>query len=223
MLNSLRPKTLNDSPIPMQTLPPLVIATRNPKKCREVVELLDGHNAHVHHVGEFDPVPEVIEDGETFAENAAKKASQTAAFLKMWTIGEDSGLIVDALGGAPGVYSARYSGADATDASNNQKLIEELSDVPDHQRSARYLCHIALSDPQGIVQLHVERTCRGLITHTPRGMNGFGYDPYFLIEEYHQTFGELSPQVKKVLSHRARAFHAFIPRMIELLLKKHPD
>lgn len=196
--------------------PEIVIATRNRKKCGEILDLLVPYGFAVRSVAEFDPVPEVIEDGTTFAENAAKKAAQTAAFLNRWTIGEDSGLEVDALRGAPGVYSARYSGENATDDSNNAKLVDELAAVPDERRGARYVCRVALADPTGAVRLSVERDCRGRITREPRGENGFGYDPYFLIREYHRTFGELSPLVKRQLSHRSRAFAALLPQLLRL-------
>jgi XTP/dITP diphosphohydrolase len=125
--------------------------------------------------------------------------------------------MVDALGGQPGVYSARYSGPGATDLSNNVKLIAALAAVPPAKRSARYVCHVAVSDPTGVVRVSVEATCRGRIVDEPRGTNGFGYDPHFLIPEYHRTFGELSPLVKRCLSHRARAFARAIPLIVALL------
>ena len=194
----------------------LVIASRNLKKTAELAALLSPLELRVVSVAEFTGVPEVIEDGATFAANAAKKASQTALSLDRWALGEDSGLMVDALSGAPGVYSARYSGAAATDASNNQQLIRELRDVPEPHRGAKYVCHVAVADPQGIVRLTIERTCRGRIIADARGTNGFGYDPHFLIREYHRTFGELSPRVKQQLSHRARALQALLPQLQRL-------
>lgn len=202
---------MSDSPFPE-----IVLASRNKKKSGEIADLLAPHGIQVVSVAQYDPVPEVIEDGDSFAENAAKKATQTALFLKKWAIGEDSGLQVDALKGAPGIYSARFAGEDATDEMNNAKLIEDLTDVPDAKRGAGYLCHITLSDPEGNVRLSVERTCRGRIAREPRGSNGFGYDPYFQIREYGKTFGELSPIVKRNLSHRSRAFGDFIPKLIAL-------
>lgn len=201
----------------MSARPSLVIASRNAKKRREIEELLAPHGIDVLNVADFPDVPEVIEDGVTFAENAAKKATQTARHLNRWVLGEDSGLIVDALNGAPGVYSARYSGEGATDEKNNAKLQTELANVPDEKRGARYLCHAAVSDPSGNVRFTVEATCRGRIIREPRGTNGFGYDPYFLIPEYHQTFGELSSTVKHHLSHRARAFERLIVPLVRLL------
>lgn len=196
----------------------VILGSRNQKKIEEIHTLLAPLGFDVRGVGEFPHVPEVVEDGQTFAENAAKKARETARILEQWVIAEDSGLRVDALDGRPGVYSARYSGAQATDASNNAKLIEELRNVPDGRRGAQYVCHVALADRAGGIRLTVEATCRGQITREPRGTNGFGYDPYFLIPEYHRTFGELSPLVKRVLSHRARAFARFVPLLARLEL-----
>jgi XTP/dITP diphosphohydrolase len=182
-----------------------VLGSRNPGKAREIAALLDPFGIDIRSLNEFPDVPDVVEDGTSFAENAAKKASETAIVLNRWVIAEDSGLAVDALDGAPGIFSARFSGESATDERNNQKLLAELADVPPEKRGAKYVCHVAVSDPSGNVKLNVERECRGRISIEARGSNGFGYDPYFLIPEYHLTFGELSPLVKKVLSHRARA------------------
>jgi len=196
---------------------PLIIASRNRGKIVEIDELLAPLGFEVKCVADFPDVPEVIEDGETFAENAAKKATEVARHLGEWAIGEDSGLAVDALKGRPGVYSARFAGESATDADNNWKLLEELKDVPTAKRSAAYHCHVAVSDPEGVVRLTSEGRCRGRITTEPRGENGFGYDPYFEIVELHRTFGELSPVVKRHLSHRSRAFHRLSVRLREAI------
>ncbi len=195
----------------------IVLASRNRKKSGEIAELLSPHGINVLSVADFPDVPETEEDGETFAENAAKKASETAKFLSRWVIGEDSGLMVDALGGAPGIYSARYSGEDATDDQNNQKLLAELKNVPEEKRQAQYVCNVAVADATGTVRLQIEARCRGRITTEAFGTNGFGYDPYFLIPEYHRTFGVLSPAVKRHLSHRARAFGRLIPKLVQTL------
>lgn len=194
----------------------IVLASRNKKKSQEVSELLTPHGFRVVPVTEFADVPEVEEDGQTFAENAAKKAREVAVRLNRWVIGEDSGLRVDALNGAPGIYSARFSGPGATDDSNNRKLIEELREVPDEKRGAGYICSVALSDPTGTIQVTCEGTCRGRILKEANGSGGFGYDPYFLIPEYHLTFGQLSSLVKHRLSHRARAFSLFIPELLKI-------
>jgi XTP/dITP diphosphohydrolase len=198
----------------------LIVASRNRKKSGEISDLLAPYGIEVISVSEIAGVPEVVENGSSFAENAAKKASETARTLSLWTLGEDSGLEVAALAGAPGIYSARFSGPNATDESNNAKLMSELSAVPEERRDARYVCNVALADPSGAIRLQVEAYCRGRLIREPRGTNGFGYDPYFLIREYHRTFGELSPAVKRRLSHRARAFERLIPPLIALLRRE---
>lgn len=200
----------------MSHVPPLVLSSRNRKKSREIAEILAPHGLTVQSIADFPNVDEVVEDGATFAENAAKKAAEPADLLGCWTIGEDSGLMVDALGGRPGVYSARYSGEGATDESNNRKLLAELAGVPPEKRTAAYVCTIALADPTGAIRATAEGRCRGTIIDEARGENGFGYDPYFLIPEYHRTFGELSSRVKHQISHRARAFALFIPQLLKL-------
>ena len=147
----------------------IVLASRNKKKTREVTEILAMVGFTVLPVSDFPNVGEVEEDGLTFAENAAKKASQVARELNQWVIGEDSGLIVDALNGAPGIYSARYSGEGATDERNNAKLIADLADVPDGKRGAGYLCSVALSNPAGEIRIACEGTCRGRILREGNG------------------------------------------------------
>ncbi len=198
-------------------LPLVVLASRNLKKSREIRDLLAPVGIPLQSVAEFPEAHEVDETGTTFAENAALKASQIAVVLQRWTIGEDSGLRVDALKGAPGVYSARYSDPGATDERNNAKLIAELASVPPEKRGAEYVCHVVVADPTGVIRLSFESTCRGRIIDTARGVNGFGYDPYFLVREFHQTFGELSPLVKQQISHRARAFRRLIPDLVRVL------
>ena len=200
----------------MPTSQRIVLASRNRKKAREVAEILAPCGVELISIADFPNVPDVIEDGATFAENAAKKAAQ-AELLGRWVIGEDSGLVVDALRGRPGVFSARFSGLEATDESNNRKLIEELAGVPIERRSAAYVCSVALADPTGRIRLTSEGSCRGRIIDEPRGTSGFGYDPYFLIREYHRTFGELPSRVKHQISHRARALAALIPGLLNLL------
>ena len=197
----------------------IILASRNKKKTEEVADLLAAVGFKVIPVTDFPDIPDVVEDGDTFAANAAKKATEVAVALGQWTIGEDSGLKVDALKGAPGIYSARFSGEGATDEKNNTKLLAELADVPDEKRGAGYVCSVALSNPAGEVRVAVEGTCRGRILRERRGEGGFGYDPYFLIREYHKSFGELSLLTKQRISHRARAFSQFIP----LLLKIAPE
>ena len=195
----------------------LVVASRNPGKLREIADLLAGHGISVVGIDHFPEVPEVVEDGNSFAENATKKAREPALRLTEWVMGEDSGLVVTALHGAPGIFSARYSGPRATDEANNAKLMQELATVPNERRAAHYVCNVAVADPTGTIRLQLEAECHGRITMEARGTNGFGYDPYFLIPEYHRTFGELSPVVKRHLSHRGRAFERLIPQLVRLL------
>ncbi|QDT49643.1 Non-canonical purine NTP pyrophosphatase [Symmachiella dynata] len=200
----------------MTDKPQIVLGSRNLKKSGEIKDLLAPHGIDVISVAEVADLAEVVEDGASFAENAAKKAREPALELSRWVLAEDSGLMVDALEGRPGIYSARYAGENASDQENNEKLLMELADVPAAQRSAGYVCSIALSDPEGQIRLTAEASCRGRIIDSPRGSNGFGYDPLFMVPEYHRTFGELDAVVKQRLSHRARAFARFIPRLVAL-------
>lgn len=197
--------------------PAVVLASRNQKKIAEMRALLEPHGIPLHSADEFAGLEDVVEDGDSFQANAEKKAAETARTVQHWAIGEDSGLCVDALDGAPGIYSARYSGPGATDASNNARLIESLANVPAEKRGGKYVCHVAVADPTGTIRLNIEATCRGQITNQPRGTHGFGYDPYFLIPEYQKTFGEFGPIVKQQISHRARAFSRLLPQLLQVL------
>jgi XTP/dITP diphosphohydrolase len=195
----------------------LVLGTRNRKKAEELRELLNPLGFELLTLSDISEAIDVVEDGTTFADNAAIKATRQARHLKRWVIGEDSGLSVDALGGAPGIFSARFAGGGATDERNNAYLLEKLNDLPLEQRTAHYTCHIALSDPQGTVRIASESYCQGRIRFEAAGSQGFGYDPLFEIVEYHRTFGELGLSVKSVLSHRARALRQFIPKLLALM------
>ena len=203
----------------------LVLGTRNRKKGHEMADLIvpnfpaDRHLARLSIVtlDDHPDLPEVIEDADTFAGNARKKASETALALGEWVLADDSGLAVDALKGAPGVLSARYAGEPSDEEANNRKLIEALAETPEARRTAAFRCHLALADPTGTIRAESKGMCRGSITREARGPNGFGYDPYFLVLEYHKTFGELSPVVKRQLSHRARAFEQIRPSIIRLI------
>lgn len=201
----------------MNSLRTLVVGSRNRKKIGELVQLLEPHGFQLRTLADFPDAIEVDETGATFAENATLKATQQAKHLGQWVLGEDSGLVVDALAGAPGVYSARFAGPGATDERNNARLLDELQSVPAELRTAYYVCHMTLSDPDGNVRADCEGYCRGRIRSTASGAGGFGYDPMFEIVEYHRTFGELSPAVKGVLSHRARAVRQFVPLVLELV------
>ena len=207
----------------MTSIPQIVLSSRNEKKIGEIAELFAPYGIRLIGVREFAHVPEVEEDGDSFAANAAKKATLVAKTLNCWVIAEDSGLCVDALGGAPGIYSARYAGEQGADALNNQKLLQELSATPTEKRSAYYICHAVLSDPQGRVRLSSEGRCGGRILTEFRGDHGFGYDPLFLVREFHQTFGQLSPAVKRHISHRAKAFERFIPQILRLFDESTPQ
>jgi XTP/dITP diphosphohydrolase len=198
-------------------MPPLVLGTRNRKKGEELAELLGPCGFELVTLADLHEAIEIEETGETFAANAALKACEQARHLRRWVLGEDSGLVVDALGGEPGVYSARFSGPNATDQSNNELLLARLSNTPLERRAAHYVCHAVLSDPAGTIRVQSEGECRGRIRLAPAGSGGFGYDPLFEIVEYHRTFGELGPVVKACLSHRARAIRAIIPAMLRLI------
>jgi XTP/dITP diphosphohydrolase len=197
--------------------PLLVVGTANRKKGRELADLLAPRGWALETLADYPNPLDVDESGQTFAENAVLKAAGQARHLHRWVLADDSGLAVDALGGEPGVRSARYSGPGATDASNNALLLEKLSDVPPERRGARFVCHVALADPTGAIRAESEESCRGRVRLQPEGQGGFGYDPLFEILEYHRTFGSLSPVVKSVLSHRARAIRAILPAMIRLV------
>jgi len=194
----------------------LVLGTRNRKKLGELVELLGAHGFVLKTLADFPAAIEVEETGDSFAANAVLKAKLQARHLGQWVLGEDSGLSVDALRGAPGIYSARYSGDGATDESNNRLLLEKLRDVPLERRTAHYVCSAAVSDPTGHVQATSEGICRGRILLEPAGSGGFGYDPLFEVVECHRTFGELAPAVKGVLSHRSRALREIVPLLVRL-------
>lgn len=196
----------------------LVVGSRNPKKKKEILEILGDLDLELRDLSQYPDAPEVEEDADTFEGNARKKATELARHLKQWVLGEDSGLVVPALNGRPGVYSARYAGKQGDDEANNDKLLAELASLPDDQRAAYYVCTAALADPKGEVRAAVEGRCHGVIIKERRGTGGFGYDPLFLIPEYHQTFGELSSHVKHALSHRGRALTKLRPHVRRLLL-----
>ena len=182
----------------------LLIATRNKKKLEEIKDLLKDLNLKITSLADCSDLPEIEEDGKTFSANALKKAATIALAAKKLTLGEDSGLQFRALKNAPGIYSARFSGPGATDDKNNTKLLKLLKNVPLKKRQARYRCYAALVDGEKIVDV-VGVSCSGFISLTPKGRNGFGYDPLFFIPRCGKTFGELSCEVKSKISHRARA------------------
>lgn len=201
----------------MSDRPLLVLGTGNRKKAVELVELVRPLGLEVRTLADFPEAIAVAETGATFAANALLKASEQARHLGQWVLADDSGLMVDALGGEPGVQSARFSGPGATDASNNRLLLERLEQVPLERRGAAFVCHMALADPSGTLRAESEGRCRGRILVAPRGVQGFGYDPLFEVVEYHRTFAELGLTVKECISHRARASRQMVPHLARLL------
>lgn len=194
----------------------LLIATRNQKKKKELQEILSGYNVQLLSLDEIPALPEVEEDGLTFEENAIKKALTTAQQSKLLTLADDSGLVVDALQGAPGVLSARYAGPEANDDKNNQKLLQAMQHVVDEQRTARFVCVIALASPQGEVKT-VMGSCEGKIARFLYGEGGFGYDPLFIPAGFDKSFAELSPATKNRISHRGIAINKIKPLLDEFL------
>jgi XTP/dITP diphosphohydrolase len=202
---------------------PLVFATRNKGKLVELRQLLDGLavlsiDEAAQRIGRA--IPEVVEDAETFAGNARKKAHEVSAATGLPALADDSGLEVDALGGAPGVYSARYAGEGKGDAANNAKLLEALAGVPADRRTARFRASLALADvhgPLGDATITADGVCEGVILDAPRGTGGFGYDPLFFSPELSQTFAEAGVGTKSHLSHRARAMQAIRPQLLDYL------
>jgi XTP/dITP diphosphohydrolase len=193
----------------------LVIATGNRHKIREIQEKFSGMEGLILiPLSDFTDPPEVIEDGNSFLENASKKASEIAAFTKMPSMADDSGLVVDALGGRPGILSARYGGESADDTARNLMILEELRGVTPERRTARFVCVIAVAFPDGRV-VTTEGTCEGIITEDMKGTRGFGYDPVFFLPEIGKTMAELPLEQKNTISHRAKALEA----MREILLK----
>ncbi|NIA08717.1 MAG: XTP/dITP diphosphatase [Nitrospiraceae bacterium] len=182
----------------------LILATRNKGKIREIRALLSDLDIKVISLDELKDTPHVVEDGNTFMENAFKKARVISEATGMMTLADDSGLEVDILGKAPGVYSARYSGENATDVSNNKKLLLDLEGVSQDKRTARFRSVVVVYHPSG-QWISTEGRCEGRITKVPVGNQGFGYDPLFCLPDLHCTMAQLSPEEKNRLSHRGKA------------------
>lgn len=195
----------------------LVLGTKNRKKRQEIVEILGDLPLAFGDLNQWPDQPDVEEDGTTFEANARKKATEWATRLGHWVLAEDSGLCVEALAGRPGVYSARYAGTQGDDEANNDKLLKELDQIEYAQRGAYYVCVAVLCDPRGKVRAVTEGRCRGIMLRERQGIGGFGYDPLFLVPEFHRTFGELSPVVKHALSHRCRALERLRPHIRQCL------
>jgi XTP/dITP diphosphohydrolase len=185
--------------------PSLLLGTRNPGKVREIETILGEVPWRIRSLREFEGVDVAAEIGDTYADNAIIKARFYARATGICALADDSGLEVEALGGAPGVFSARYAGAGALDADRRRLLLADLAGVPANERTARFVCVVALAMPDGTVLNTSEGTCDGKIIFEPRGSGGFGYDPLFVPDGFNETFAELPDVVKNRLSHRARA------------------
>ncbi len=190
----------------------LIIASNNAHKLVEIKAILGSRFEEILSLREAGIDHETVEDGETFLENAGKKAREIAAISGCCALADDSGLCVDALGGAPGIYSARYSGVHGDDKANNRKLLEVLRDVPDEARGAHFTCAIVLARPDG-TEVSAEGYFYGVIAHEEAGSNGFGYDPLFYLPEYGCTSAELAPEEKNRISHRSAALRLLVEKL----------
>jgi XTP/dITP diphosphohydrolase len=198
----------------MVNLTKIVLATRNQGKTREIRDLLKSHPVEIKNLDDFGPIPPVEEDGQTFDDNAYKKASFTARVLGLPALADDSGLLVDALDGAPGVLSARFGGPNASDEQRCRKLLAALQDQPN--RAAAFECVISIAVPSGPA-LTYEARCQGRIAETPKGTNGFGYDPVFYYPPLKKTFAELTMQQKSQVSHRGLALREVADEFAKIL------
>jgi XTP/dITP diphosphohydrolase len=196
--------------------PRVVVATRNPAKVAELRRILEPYDVDLVDLDAFPDAPDVAETGDSFAANALLKAHAVAEATGLVAIADDSGLAVDALGGMPGIFSARWSGRHGDDAANLQLVLAQLSDVPDERRGAAFICAAAAASPSG-GEVVVEGRMPGSLIRAPRGSNGFGYDPVFVPVDDDRTTAEMPAADKDVISHRGRAFRALAPRLAELL------
>ncbi|HDD43290.1 MAG TPA: XTP/dITP diphosphatase [Candidatus Desulfofervidus auxilii] len=192
----------------------LVLATRNKGKIKEIKALLSDMSIEILSLSDFKNIPKIPETGKSFLENAINKAKTVAYLTGYWALADDSGLCVDYLNGAPGIYSARFAGENATDKENNEKLLRLLKDVSWEKRKAAFICIIALCNKEGKC-ITCEGKCEGIITFEPKGEYGFGYDPIFFVPAYKKTMAELPPEIKNRISHRAKA----LEKMKEILKK----
>ena len=195
----------------------IVLATKNKGKIKEMRELLAPMNIEVLSLADFSPVDDAEENGATFAENAMLKARYYFAHTGTPCLADDSGLEVDALGGRPGVYSARYSGEDATDAANNAKVLREMEGIEKDKRTARFRCAMALVG-EG-VELTTDGTCEGTLLTEERGQGGFGYDPIFYVPKFDRTLAEMSSEEKNSISHRGAAVRKMADLIAEMMAK----
>jgi XTP/dITP diphosphohydrolase len=197
----------------------LLVATTNPGKFREVSAFLKNLPLKIVSLADLVDPPVVTEDGATFEENAVKKARALAEFSGLLTLADDSGLEVDALNGAPGIYSARYAGAECDDSKNNEKLLSELRSVSEEKRSARFVCALALCSPgsKKIADWTVREVCEGRIAFSLQGTHGFGYDPLFFYPPMNKTLGEIERDTKSTVSHRGKALNRLAVELRDLL------
>lgn len=195
--------------------PVIVIATTNRGKAREVLAVLGDLPLDLRTLSDFPDITPPEETAETFAGNAALKASYYARATGQWTLADDSGLEVDALNGAPGIYSARFAGAKGDDTANNRKLIEELQSVPPAERTARFRCALALANANRVIAT-AEGKVEGVMIDEPRGVNGFGYDPHFWVPNLNRTVAEMPSDLKNFISHRGQALRAIRPDLLRL-------
>ncbi len=194
----------------------ILLATSNPHKVREIREVMGDLPVVWKTPADIGPVPEPVEDGSTFESNAARKALHYAGLTGLWTLADDSGLEVDALGGAPGVQSARYAGPEQDSAANNRKLIAALAGIPVERRTARFRCAIAVAAADRVLAT-ASGSVEGVIIDDPRGTNGFGYDPHFWIPALGVTTAEMASARKNAISHRGRALQSIRPALEALL------
>lgn len=196
----------------------IILATTNKGKLRELQQLLTDKDVVLYSLDHFQPVPDVEETGATFAENARLKACYYSQQLNHLVLADDSGLIVDALDGAPGVYSARFAGTDGPDRDqeNNKKLLSLLKDIPDEKRTARFCCCLCLASPAEIL-IEVEGFVQGVIAHQSKGENGFGYDPIFYLPDRNKTIAQLPYEEKNQISHRGQALKKLLAKLEPLL------
>lgn len=193
----------------------LIVATKNKGKMKEIEEILTGLPYEVASMEDVGLSQDIDEYGSTFEENALIKAREIAEITGEMVIADDSGLEVDSLNGAPGIYSARYAGEGASDSDRNDKLLNELKDVPFEKRTARFVCVIAVVFPEG-ESFTVRGTCEGYIEFEPRGNHGFGYDPLFFMQEYHKTVAEMNSEEKNQISHRGNALRQMLKKLKEI-------
>ena len=190
----------------------LIIATGNEDKVREIDEILEGTGFEAISMKQAGFNPDIVEDGTTFEENALKKAMAVHELSGEYVMADDSGLCINALDGAPGIYSARFCGEDSTYEEKFRKIFEMLADVPDDKRTAQFVCAIAVVKPDG-TSFTVRGECRGVLHEKPVGENGFGYDPIFYVPEFGMTTAQMDPEVKNSISHRGRALRAMVEKL----------